>query len=100
MADVWTHGAWTVRPGPEGDFVPGRRSPARRASAGLEVASRPTLLRDRDRPSVFVSLGPRPSTEDVRRFRKSAASRETTAALEDLLEGFESRTSDEVGPDG
>jgi hypothetical protein len=99
MADIWTHGGWTVRPGPEGDFVRGWRSPARRASAGLEVASRPTLLGDRDRPNVFVSLGPRSSTEDVRRFRKSAASRETTAALEGF-EGFEFRTLDEVGPDG
>lgn len=100
MADVWTHGTWTVKPGREDDFVRAWRDLARRGSSELEVAGRPTLLRDRETPNVFVSFGPWPSIEDVNRFRSSSAFRESVAAMEDLLESFEPRTLDEMGLDG
>jgi quinol monooxygenase YgiN len=100
MADVWTHGTWTVRPGREDDFVRSWREMARRATTELEVAARPTLLRDRERPNVFVSFGPWPSIDDVQRFRSSPTFRESVAGMEDLLESFEARTLDEMGPDG
>jgi quinol monooxygenase YgiN len=100
MADVWTHGTWTVKPGREDDFVRAWRALARRATTELGVASRPTLLRDRETPNLFVSFGPWPSIEDVDRFRSSPAFRESVAAMEDLLESFETRTLDEMGLDG
>jgi heme-degrading monooxygenase HmoA len=100
MADVWTHGTWTVKPGREDDFVRAWRALARRATTELDVAGRPTLLRDRETPTLFVSFGPWPSIEDVDRFRSSPAFHEGVAAMEDLLESFEPRTLDEVGLDG
>jgi heme-degrading monooxygenase HmoA len=100
MTNVWTHGTWTVHPGREDDFVRAWRELARRATAELEVPTRPTLLRDRDRANVFVSFGPWASLEDVQRFRSSNAFREGTAAMEGLLESFEPRTLDELEVDG
>ena len=100
MADVWTHGSWTVKPGREDDFVRAWRALAHRATTELRVASQPTLLRDRETPNLFVSFGPWPSIEDVHRFRSSPAFRESVAAMEDLLESFEPRTLDDVGLDG
>ncbi|HYY76020.1 MAG TPA: antibiotic biosynthesis monooxygenase family protein [Gaiellaceae bacterium] len=100
MGDVWTHGTWTVRPGREDDFVRAWRELARRATSELDFAGRPTLLRDRETPNVFVSFGPWPSIEDVNRFRSSTVFRESVAAMEDLLESFEPRTLDEMGVDG
>jgi len=100
MADVWTHGTWTVKPGREDDFVRSWRELARRATTDLDVAGRPTLLRDRETPNVFVSFGPWPSIDDVNRFRSSPAFRESVAGMEDLLESFEVRTLDEVGLGG
>ncbi len=100
MPDVWTHGTWTVKPGREDDFVRAWRELARRASSELGFAGRPTLLRDRETPNLFVSFGPWPSIEDVNRFRSSSAFRESVAAMEELLESFEPRTLDEMGLDG
>jgi quinol monooxygenase YgiN len=96
MAAVWTHGTWTVKPGREDEFVASWRRLAEDGTTELDVPEPPTLLRDRERPNVFVSFGPWPDDAAVERFRSSAAFREGVAAMEDLLERFEPRTLDEV----
>jgi quinol monooxygenase YgiN len=101
MADVWTHGTWTVEPGREDEFVGVWKELVERVAADPEVpTSLPTLLRDRERPSVFISFGPWPDAEAVGRFRASAAFREATDRMQGLLEAFEPRTLDEVYPGG
>jgi quinol monooxygenase YgiN len=96
MAAVWTHGTWTVKPGRDEDFVAFWRSLAEEGMASLDVPEPPSLLRDRERPNVFVTFGPWPDDRAVERFRSSAAFREGVAAMSDLLESFEPRTLDEV----
>ena len=96
MTDVWTHGTWTVKPGREDDFVAAWRAMAREVSAHLTVTTPPTLLRDRDRPNVFISFGPWESVDAVTRFRGSAPFRRHVTTMGELLESFDARTLDEV----
>ena len=96
MANVWTQGTWTVRPGAEEAFVEAWTTLVRDVSSELDVPEAPTLLRDRERPNVFLSFGPWPDDAAVERFRLSDAFRDGTAAMRDLLESFEPRTLDEV----
>ncbi|HZR92839.1 MAG TPA: antibiotic biosynthesis monooxygenase family protein [Gaiellaceae bacterium] len=96
MPAVWTHGTWTVQPGREDEFVALWERLAEAVMAELEVSEPPTLLRDRDRPNVFVSFGPWPDDEAVERFRSSEAFRSNVDDLRQLLESFEPRTMDEV----
>jgi len=44
MADVWTHGIWTVRPGREEAFLAARRAMARGAFAEFDPTARPHLF--------------------------------------------------------
>jgi quinol monooxygenase YgiN len=96
---VWTHGLWTVKPGREDEFVAAWRAMAREVTAELGTG-RPTLLRDRERPNLFMSFGPWEDDAAVERFRASAAFRHAREGMGDLLDGFEPRTLDEVGLDG
>lgn len=96
MPNVWTHGVWTVKDGREEEFVAAWTEMARRGLAELNVVAPPTLLRDRDRPNVFISFGPWPSIDEVDRFRSSAAFRESVGLMRELLESFEPQTLDEV----
>ena len=96
MANVWTHGTWTVKPGREREFVDAWLTLAREASAELAPPEPPTLLRDRERPNVFVSFGPWQDDEAVERFRSSDAFRAAQQTIRDLLESFEPRTFDEM----
>ena len=56
----------------------------------------PTLLRDRERPNVFRSFGPWPGLDTIERFRGEIRPRITE--LNDVLEGLELFTLDEVYP--
>jgi len=101
MAGVWTHGTWTVKPGHEEEFVAAWKGLVDRVTADLELpGSSSTLLRDRERPNVFVSFGSWPDVDAVERFRASATFREGVGAMEELLERFEPLTLDEVHPHG
>jgi quinol monooxygenase YgiN len=101
MADVWTHGSWTVKPGREAEFVAAWKEMLERATADPGIPdSSPTLLRDRDRPNVFVSFGPWPDAEAVAHFRASEAFRAGVGRMQELLESFETQTLDEVHPGG
>lgn len=96
MASVWTHGTWTVVPGREDEFVALWKRLAREGSAELEVPEPPTLLRDRDRPSEFISFGPWPDEGAVEHFRSSDAFRDAQERMRELLASFVPRTLDEV----
>ena len=96
MANVWTHGTWTVRPGSEDAFIDAWLTLVHDVSASVAPESPPTLLRDRERANVFVSFGPWPDAEAVERFRSSDAFREGQARMRDLLESFVAQTLDEV----
>jgi quinol monooxygenase YgiN len=96
MANVWTHGTWTVQPGKEADFVDAWQALAEQCMAELAPPAPPTLLRDRERPNVFVSFGPWANDDDVARFRSSEAFRAAQERMRDLLTSFEPRTLDEV----
>ena len=96
MARVWTHGVWSVKPGREDEFVERWEVMVREATAALAPPERPWLLRDRERPNVFVSFGPWEDVEQVHAFRSSDTFADGQAALREVLEGFEPRTFDEV----
>jgi quinol monooxygenase YgiN len=100
MTSVWTHGTWTVKPGHEDDFVEAWRAMVREVGAHLEVHGTPTLLRDHDRPNVFISFGPWESMDVVSRFRASEPFRRHVTSMGELLEDFQARTLDEVIPRG
>ncbi len=100
MARVWTHGTWRVKRGREDEFVAAWRAMAGRGVAEMDTAAPPTLLRDRDRPNVFLSFGPWPNVAAIAAFRGSDLFQESVAAMDDLLDDFETRTLDEVSIGG
>jgi heme-degrading monooxygenase HmoA len=68
-ASIWTHGAWTVKPGREEEFIAAWRAMARGAVEQFDPPGTPRLLRDRERPNLFRSFGPWDDPEQVERFR-------------------------------
>jgi hypothetical protein len=96
MAEIWTHGVWTVKPGREDEFVRAWRELVPVGTAA--GAGAPTLLCDRDRPNVFRSFGPWPDLDAIQRFRSEIRPR--LGEMNDLLEGVELFTLDEVYPGG
>ena len=100
MTNVWTHGEWTVKPGHEDEFVDLWRELARRGVAAFRTVAPPTLLRDHDRPNVFLSFGPWPSIAEVTRFRSSDVFGDARERMGAILESFETRTLDEVSTGG
>ena len=93
---VWTHGRWTVKPGREEDFLAALGALAADVRAEMDAPT-PTLLRDRDQPNRFLTFGRWESMEAIERFREVAFPR--IAEMQDLLEGVEIFTLDEVGPE-
>ena len=95
MTSVWTHGTWTVLRGQEDAFVEAWTGLAR-GSIGRFGTAPPTLLRDRDRPNVFVTFGPFAGAEEVEAFRASDLFRDGVATMRPLLESFEAATLDQI----
>jgi hypothetical protein len=94
MPNVWTHGVWTVKDGREDEFI---RAWRELVPLGTGLGSGdPLLFRDREHPNVFRSFGPWPNVDAITRFREAIAPR--VAAIDDLLERFETSTLDEVYP--
>ncbi len=88
MSEVWTHGTWTVTPGRESDFVRLWEQLADWTVTAFPGA-RGTLLRDTERPNVFVSFGPWPDRETAVRWRASPEFQKHVAAIRETLELFE-----------
>ena len=92
---VWTSGIWTVKPGREDEFTAAWAEFAA-WSLGEFPGSRAWLLRRRDEPRVFMSIGPWPSDEVVDTWRGSAGFQERIGRIREMLDGFEPRTFDQV----
>src|SRR5262245_15098930 len=95
MTAAWTHGRWTVEPGREAAFIEAWSTLAR-AAIGRFGTDPPTLLRDRERPNVFLSFGPFANMDDVDAFRASDLFRDGLATIRPLLASFDAVTLDEV----
>jgi hypothetical protein len=97
---IWTHGRWTVKDGREDEFV---RTLAGLAQEAAAVGAQPLdaggvrLLRDRDRPNVFLTFGSWGSIDEVERFRAFLSPRLTR--FDDVIEGVDVFTLDEVRVD-
>jgi quinol monooxygenase YgiN len=99
MADIWTQGTYKVKPGCADEFVRGWRELARYAVEEFGVPP-PTILCDREDPSLYVTFGAWDSPETLQRFRASPFVVERAPALDGLLDSAEARLLDEVGAGG
>ena len=88
MSEVWTHGTWTVTPGRENDFVR-RWEQLGDWTVAAFPGARGTLLRDTERPNVFISFGRWPNRETAGRWRASAEFQGHVTAIGETLELFE-----------
>lgn len=92
---VYTLGVWTAKIGQESEFVESWRDMAEKTAADFPGATA-VLLRDRDRPNVFISYGPWASLEDIAAWRGSATFEQGVARIGASLERFEAHTMDPV----
>lgn len=92
---VWTLATWQARPGEEEQLVAAWEQLASRTKQAFPHASA-VLLRDHQAPGLFISFGPWDSTEQVQRWRESAAFRDGLTAMRPHLAAFEPHTMDEV----
>jgi quinol monooxygenase YgiN len=95
MARIWTHGTYKVKPGCADEFVSGWHELAQHAVEEFGVAP-PTILRDREDRSLYVTFGMWDSVETLERFRSSRLVAERASALDDLLDSAEARVLEEV----
>ena len=95
MSEVWTSGVWAVRAGTEDEFVVAWREFAS-WTASEYPGSHAWLLRDREHPKIFVSVGPFTGDAMIDEWRKSDGFRERIGRIREMLESFEPRTLDEV----
>jgi heme-degrading monooxygenase HmoA len=100
MTDVWTHTVWTVSPGREDEFVGAWRAMAQEVTRDMRMRRPPTLLRDHDRPNVFVSFAPWEDLDATSRFRSSEIFRRHVSAMGGMLENVDAHTLDQVVADG
>jgi len=91
----WTHGTWTVTSGRETDFAQASERPAEWTVSAFPGA-RATLLRDAERPNVFISFGPWPDSETVARWRASPEFQEHLDTIRETLASFEARSLEHV----
>ena len=98
---VYTMGIWLVKPGSEGEFVTAWQEMAEwtmREVAGAQPGA--TLLRDREQPTRFISLGPWPDDEAIAGWRGSSGFKERVGRIRHLLQDFSPATLDPVAAQG
>jgi heme-degrading monooxygenase HmoA len=92
---VYTLGVWTVKSGREDEFVNGWHALAQwTLEQGFEAHG--TLVRDHDDPSRFVSFGPWPNVDQVRRWRADPGFHAYLDEIMKSVERFEPGTYDVV----
>jgi len=96
MTEVWTHSTWTVKAGREDEFIAAWRALVDDVRAEIEPRVAPTLLRDHDRPTVFVSFAPWSGGNAVATFRSSEIYHRHLSRMGEFLEHFDAQTLDEV----
>jgi quinol monooxygenase YgiN len=87
----YTYSRWVVKEGHEAEFVRLWQELAD-WTVTENFAQSAMLLRDVERPNVFVSLGPWHTIEEVERWRLTEGFQERIARLESVLERFEPTT--------
>ena len=92
---VYTLAVWTTVEGREDDFVALWEELADWTSAVFPEA-RGTLVRDRERPSRFVSFGPWASVEQVEAWRGAPEFEAIARRMSEVLVSFEPGTYDVV----
>jgi heme-degrading monooxygenase HmoA len=90
---LYTLGVWTVKEGREDEFLRAWEDMATRTKAEFPAPTA-TLLRDRDKPNVFISYGPWPSLDVIEQWRNSETFKDGVGRIRALLEGFEAHTMD------
>ena len=95
LVTIYTAGMWIVKPGQEAQFIEVWRELATGSAREFPGASA-VLLRDRDRPNVFLSRGPWQSLEQIEAWRASAIFQESLARIRPRLESFEPHSMDFV----
>ena len=99
MAEVWSSGTWSVSAGREDEFVAAWQEFAE-WSMVAHGSARAWLLRDRERPNRFLSLGQWPSDEVIAEWRADPGFRDRIGRLRGLLDSFEPATLDPVAAIG
>ncbi|MGB8961021.1 MAG: antibiotic biosynthesis monooxygenase family protein [Pseudonocardiaceae bacterium] len=92
---VYTLGVWTVKRGCEEEFIQAWLDLATRTQSDFPGGSA-TLLRDRDNPRRFISLGPWQSLEQIEAWRASTTFKDGVGRIRGLLDSFEPHTMDEA----
>ena len=87
----YSHSTWVVRPGREHEFLQLWQELAD-WTVTENFAQSAMLLRDVDRPNVFVSFGPWHTVEEIERWRETRGFAERVERLRDVLESWEPRT--------
>jgi len=90
---VYTSGRWKVFPGHEGAFIEAWNDFASKTKGDFPETTA-TLLRDRDDPTRFVSLGLWASLNQVEQWRASETFKTGVAAMRPLLAEFSAHTLD------
>jgi heme-degrading monooxygenase HmoA len=96
----YTSGEWHVKPGREDEFVKEWYELARWTVDNVRGASWARLLRDREQPTRFVSIGPWDDDEAIGEWRSHPVFKERIGRLRELVERFDARILDpatEVG---
>jgi heme-degrading monooxygenase HmoA len=96
MAEQYTHGVWTVKPGREDEFVAAWREFAEWSKREVPGALWVRLLRDSATPNRFVSVGPWASPEAVARWRAEPGWKERIGRIREMLDGFEASSLEAV----
>ena len=91
---LYTSGTWMVKAGREQEFVEAWSDLARWTAAEIAPGARAMLLRDRDDPSRFVSLGPWEDEAAIVAWRESEGFGSRVEAIRELLVEFEAHTLD------
>ena len=89
---LYSSGTWFVKAGREEEFVEAWSELARWTAAEIAPGARAMLLRDRDDPSRFVSLGPWENEELIVAWRESEGFGSRVGAIRELLVEFEAHT--------
>ena len=92
MATPYTQGVWRVKPERADDFVAAWTEFAEWTVANVEGTGRGTLLRDRDDPNRFVSIGPWESLEAIDAWRELDGWKERIGRIREMLDGVETAT--------
>jgi quinol monooxygenase YgiN len=96
MGEIYTSGNWVVKEGREQEFVDAWRELAEWTKGEIEGAGNPRLLRDRDNPRHFLSIGSWDDAQAVEAWRASEGFQQRIEKIRELLEDVEVRTLDPV----